>query len=372
MKILMLLTELAPGGAEKVVLELARGFRRRHHDVAVVSLKPEPPEQRRAVPDGLQECGAEIFYLNLSGFRLWRLLRLFSIYRKFRPDVVHAHLMHPNLLSRFLKLFFHIPLVNTIHIAERRSGKNLFFLADRLTRFLCDSYTAVSVAAARFQEDRCGLQPGSIRVIYNGSDPVEAAPKELMDSLRRDWNLDSCARIIGSVGRLDRQKGYDLFLNLLPRMEPFFPEGGTFGIVILGDGPEREKLLGLAEDVNRNHPRFRVVLPGYRRDAASLIGMFDVFVMPSRYEGYGLTLTEAFSAGVPAVCNSVDSLPELCSLVPDHSFLVDFRKDEPETIASVLLTAAQIPHFPGKTIMTTDAMCSAYLSCYASLLPSSR
>lgn len=66
------------GGAEKVVLELTRQLRRRAHDVTVVSLMPEPPEERRAIPEGLSACGAKVIYLNVVKKAPWRLLSLFQ------------------------------------------------------------------------------------------------------------------------------------------------------------------------------------------------------------------------------------------------------------------------------------------------------
>ena len=137
MKLLMILTELAPGGAEKVVLELTRQLRRRAHDVTVVSLMPEPPEERRAIPEGLSACGAKVIYLNVVKKAPWRLLSLFRVIREEKPDVIHSHLIHPNLLSRFVNLWTRKPLVNTVHIAERRPGKGLFFRLDGLTFYWC-------------------------------------------------------------------------------------------------------------------------------------------------------------------------------------------------------------------------------------------
>ena len=206
MKLLMILTELAPGGAEKVVLELTRQLRRCAHDVTVVSLMPEPPEERRAIPEGLSACGAKVIYLNVVKKAPWRLLSLFRVIREEKPDVIHSHLIHPNLLSRFVNLWTRKPLVNTVHIAERRPGKGLFFRLDGLTFSWCGACTAVSKAAARFHEKRCGLKENSIRVIYNGSDRVAPASAEQLRQLKKEWGLEPCRKIIGSgvlTGRKD-------------------------------------------------------------------------------------------------------------------------------------------------------------------------
>ncbi len=364
----MILTELAPGGAEKVVLELTRCLRRNSHDVTVVSLKSAPPSERRAIPDELSACGAKIIYLDVTKSAPWRLWSLRRVINQENPDVIHAHLMHPNLLSRVINRLTRKPLVNTIHIAERRTGKGLFFFLDRITFPWCNSCTAVSEAAARFHEQQCGLKSGSIAVVYNGSDSVPLASAEQLRDLKKEWGLDSCKKIIGSVGRLNYQKGYDLLLRVLPELSRQIPPGQNFGVVIIGDGPERQPLEEQAAELRKQCPNLKICLPGYRKDAASLIGLFDLFVMPSRYEGYGLALTEAVSAGVPVFCNRIDSLPELCAFIPEHSFLADFERDTSPELAAQIMTALTAPRYEGREITTNQQMYEAYLDIYNSLL----
>ena len=367
MKLMMILTELAHGGAEKVVLELVRRLRLHGHDVTVVSLMPEPPPEQRAIPDALFACGAKLVFLRLTRSTPWRVLSLYRVIRAENPDVIHSHLIHPNLLGRMVNVLTRKPLVNTIHIAERRSGKGLFFFLDRLTFPLCDVCTAVSNAAARFHERKCGLKENSIRVIYNGSDPVPQASPETIASLKREWEVDSCSKIIGLLGRLDPQKGFDRFLALLPYLARKLPPESKVGIVLIGDGPERERLRRQAAEAGAQCPNLCIRMPGYRKDAASLMSMFDLFAMPSRYEGYGLTLAEAFSAGIPVFCSTADSLPELCALVGDHFFTADFDRETPDAVAERLLTALSASRYEGRVIMTNGQMYQAYLALYESL-----
>ena len=362
----MILTELAPGGAEKVVLELTRQLRFHGHEVTVVSLKPSPPEGRRTVPDGLLACGAKIIFLDLDKLRLWRIFSLFRVIRRENPDIVHTHLIHPNLIGRIVNLLTRKPLVNSIHIAERRAGKEGFFLLDHLTFPLCDICTAVSSAAARFHEAKCGLKENSIRVVYNGSDPVPQASPEKIAELKREWGLDSCSKMIGLVGRLDPQKGFDRFFPLLPHLARKMPDE-HIGVVLIGDGPERERLASLAAEVEKQCPNVRIHPAGYRNDAASLMTMFDLFAMPSRYEGYGLSLAEAISAGVPVFCSTADSLPELCAWIPDHAFLADFDRETPDALAELLAKALSASRYKGMVIMSNEQMFEAYYSLYDSL-----
>ena len=94
--------------------------------------------------------------------------------------------------------------------------------------------------------------------------------------------------------------------------------------------------------------------------------MLDLFVMPSRYEGFGLTLTEALSFGIPALCSPADSLPELCAWSPENTLTADFMDPN---LTEVYRKALQLPKLPGKLFHSTGQMTSEYLSLYQEFLP---
>ena len=368
MKVLFVITGLFPGGAEKIVLELVRSLLKAGHQAVVVSLQKEPPAGIRTIVDQLEQLGIRPYFMNLSGPGIFRLFRLRRIIRSEAPDIVHTHLMHANLAARLIRLFCRFTLVNTIHIAERRSALKvrILFRLDRLSFRLADVCTAVSQAAARFHERRCALPEGSIRVIYNGSDPVRPKSPPDIAAMKQQWGLAHAAKVIGSIGRLDYQKGYDLFLMSLPSLVPLIPAGERWGILLIGDGPEREKLMKQAAEIEREYPSLHIVLPGYLPDASAWLPVMDLFVMPSRYEGFGLTLTEALSMGIPALCSQADSLPEICAFSPENTLTADFAKPE---LTDVYQKALQLPKRPGKTFQSTGQMTAEYIRLYCEILP---
>lgn len=357
MKILQILTELGPGGAERVVLDLSGELIAEGHSVSVISLK-SPPENK-TIPDSFRAMGIVPEYLHFDSPR--DFMRLFSLrakIKKFAPDIIHSHLVHPNLLARLASIGLGIPLVNSVHISERRSGQGLLFLLDRLTFPLCSICTAVSNASARFQEKKLGLPENTIRVVYNGVDPVPRPDAGLLRKRREEWEMTECSRIIGSIGRLDPQKGFDLFLRCFPALSKKVPHGEKWGVVILGEGAQRSELEALASAVPEN---IKVVLPGFFADARSMIWMFDCFVMPSRYEGYGLVLAEAMTTGVPAVVSPADSLPELCRLYPNGT-VVSFEngKNTAEAVVKAVLSSRSEPCL----ICSRKEMAERYLEIY--------
>ena len=361
--ILFIITGLYPGGAEKIVLELVRNLLRRGYSCTVVSLQKRPCGKEQTLVNALEEAGAEVIFLGVDLLHLWRLSALRKIVKDKKPSIIHSHLMHGNLAGRFAAWGSSIPLVNTIHIAEKRNcfKVKILFLLDRLTRRQCGVCTAVSPAAAHFHEKRCSMQEGSIRVILNGSDPVRQASAEESKAFREKYGLESVQKIIGSLGRLDPQKGYDLFLETAEELHELIPEDEHWGILLMGEGPERRKLEEIISRKAPVCPRLKFVLTGYLPDGRSFLGVPDLFVMPSRYEGFGLTLTEALSCGTPCLCSEADSLPGLCALSPENTLCAPFI---PGKMKEVYRKALSLPRTKGKVLHDCSAMTDEYLSLY--------
>ncbi len=360
MTIVQLTTELRPAGAEVVILNLVWGLVAAGHRVTVAALQPLPPAS--FVVDGLSDAGADVVSLGVTKRTPWRVRRLKALLSRLRPDVLHAHLFHANLVSRLAGGGFH-PLINTVHIAERRANKGWHFRLDRATLGRCDCQTAVSEAVRNFHAARLGVEPATIPVIYNGIEPPAPLSPEQRTARRKAWGVADCTRVIGSVGRLDWQKGYDRLLDTLEALGRRVPDGERWGLVIIGEGPQRPTLEALAAQAP---PNVTVSLPGFADDAPACPGAFDLFVMPSRYEGFGLTLVEAMAHGVPILAADVDSLPELLRHYPNGECL-DFATAAPDTIADRLVHLSSHPRHEPVVPFTTERMVSEYLHLYESV-----
>ena len=368
MRIMFVITELSPAGAEKIVSELAFSCRKAGDDCLVLALKPPPEKGFFSIVEKLERSGVTTRFLggNNTFANLFPLVAgIRKAVKAFSPDVIHAHLIHPSLLCRLACLFDGTPLINTLHIAERRKGKGLFFLLDALTAFRCDAYTAVSRAAAAFQEKKCHFPPGKLLVIPNGSDPVVPAPEGLVTEKKKLWGLAECDFLAGAAGRLDFQKGYDLFLESIPFLAPKLPPGRKLGFLFMGEGPLGDSLRKRAEELNAKYENIHIAFPGFQENASSLLVMLDLFLMPSRYEGYGLALAEAFSLGIPSLSSKADSLPEICECFPGH-FLY-FDPEDREKTAERFLEAVKLAKFEGGTIRSCETMAKEYRELYEKL-----
>jgi glycosyltransferase involved in cell wall biosynthesis len=154
-----------------------------------------------------------------------------------------------------------------------------------------DAHVACGERAARLVEGYVGLAHGSVISVPNGvpdRGPTVRSP-------RRGADL-----VVGSLGRLDHQKGYDVLLRALPMVPGVRVE-------VVGDGPEAASLRQQARTLGVSD---RFELAGWLDDPRPKLSHFDAFVLPSRFEGLPLAILEAMLAGLPVVASDVGSVAE--------------------------------------------------------------
>lgn len=368
MHIIQVITELEPAGAEKILSELSIELKNREYAVSVVTLQKLP--KNTAILNKLEINNIKTFSLNLTKRTPWRIFFLKGLLEAiigkddYQNVLIHSHLMHANLACRISKFMgLNAKLVNTIHIAEKRRSQKWLFVLDKLTVKYCDAYTAVSSAARDHHLKTLGTDRKHIKVINNGIIPPNTPSPAKIANLKKEWGFDNCTKIIGSLGRLTRQKGYDTFLDLLPNLTKIIPKNETWGIVILGEGEERKNLEAKIKNLPDN---ISVALPGFRSDASECAGAFDLFVMPSNYEGFGLVLLEAMSHGIPVLANNIDSLPELILNYPNGK-CINFKNKQ--TAAQSILEYITNPKISDyKVEYSKEKMVSEYISLYQEIL----
>jgi glycosyltransferase involved in cell wall biosynthesis len=242
----------------------------------------------------------------------WRVRREL---RRLRPDLVHTHLVHADVYGALGA--GGLPLVSTKHNDDRfRLGP--FRYVERALARRAKRVIAITEALRRFCVDRVGLPATKVEVVRYG-----------LDALPAPWGDDGevpvpeGARILLAVGRLARQKGLDVAVRALARIRQHEPAAV---LVVLGEGPERERLEALAGE--------GVYLPGRVGDVASWYRRAEVLVHPARWEGFGLALLEAMLAGRPVVATDVSSAPEIVA-GGETGLLV--ASDDPAALAEAAL-----------------------------------
>lgn len=307
-RVMLVTTGLGLGGAEVQVVQLARRLTERGWVVQVVSLI-EPG----GLADELREVGIPVASLQMRSPASLApgALRLVRLLWAWRPDVVHAHMFHANLLCRLVRPLAPIPvLICTAHSTyEAGSGvKNKREVtwrerAYRISDFLCDVTTQISEAGLRRYVAVGAVNPRKVRVVRNGIDTGTFSPSAgAREQLRRELGVERTFVWL-AVGRLAAPKDYPTLLRAVALLK-------DRGLVLLiaGEGQLRGDLENLAHALGVDG---QVSFLGVRRDMPRLMSAADAFVLSSVWEGSPLVVAEAMACELPVVATDVGGVPEL-------------------------------------------------------------
>ena len=317
----LLITELAPGGAEKAFVHLALGLDKTRFQPTVFLLSGRRQDQENSMAPVLRSHGVETVELGMkSVFDLPRVLtKLYGELKRRRPLLIQSFMFHANLIGRFAAKFAGVPLVcSGIRVAERDSKIRL--LVDYATRRFCDAWICVGESVAEFTRTVGRIQSNRVFSIPNGVQVCESAGKtqvvtagfgavkfkEERSNFTPPTPFGRRKRLI-AVGRLAQQKGLDwLLANMRNWLDS--EDAKEWELWVVGDGEERENLtqicrsLGLEDDV---------YFAGWRSDASELIAESEIFLLPSRWEGMPNALLEAAALGKPVLCADVEGVAEI-------------------------------------------------------------
>ena len=300
LRVLHLIDHMGAGGAQRVVLDLAES-RGPGIEMAIASLRSH------CLPEAASRMdGAGVVYRGL-GLTRWNpgIHRVRRWFREWRPDVVHSHLEVSNTVAVIASLFMgdtRPSLINHLHNDPHQKYSAGHRLAGRLLASHFDAHIVPSKTIAIAMEKAFGKRYRSMELIPYGINPawLEKGPTPRTAALR-----GGAKHVIGTVGRLVAQKSTRSLLQAIPRLLAAEP---SIRIIIVGDGPLMPELkaegkrLGIEKAVN---------FLGFSDDLASIYSALDVFVLPSRYEGFPISLLEVMAMGTPVVATSVMGITDV-------------------------------------------------------------
>jgi len=287
------------GGAERQVILLAKGLRRRGWRVSVVALSGAGGD---AAAD-LTASGILFVSLGmrkgLADPRGW--MRFNRWLRRESPDVVHAHLSHAAWLVRWSRLAAPLRVaIDTVHsCATGTLGRKLGY---RASDWLADRVTAVSHAAAVAHRSAAMVGESKLTVLPNGVDTNAWRPNaQVRQAARRELGLHQ-EFLWFAAGRLEPVKDYPALLRAMAKV----PEPAK--LMIAGAGPLQSELCRLTAQLGLER---RVRFLGFEPDIGNWMQAADGFVLSSRWEGLPMGLLEAAACALPAVATDVPGTSEV-------------------------------------------------------------
>lgn len=246
-----------------------------------------------------------------------KFFAIFSLCKKHRIDLIHAHLHKAIIAALTARFFMHVPVIVHEHgsIACRGFQYALYRVMLRLLWKKACLLVAVSKSAASLLTQYAGIPPANIRVVHNAVDTQQFAfDAATRKTVREQLGLSDGTCAIGYAGRLSYEKGPDLLLEAFGLLAPKHPD---CVLIYLGDGTTRNALEARAAELGIVE---RVRFLGFRENAAEMMHAFDIGCVPSRLEAFGITAVEMMSLGIPLVCSNVSGLAEIVS--DGHNALV--------------------------------------------------
>ncbi|MFP3889646.1 glycosyltransferase [uncultured Ralstonia sp.] len=317
------ITGLNRAGAELVCLSQVTYFASLGYRVGVIYLV-EGHDQ--LVPD-FEAAGAETVCLGMRSFYSLpqALLRCCRMLRKWRPRIVHSHMIHATILVSLIKWTLpRVKLVVTAH--SLHEGGRMLYLLQRLTRRAPDLATNVSEAATAAYVSHGLFNSRTAKCIPNGVDVNKFRLRE-----------DPHARTEGTftyvcVAQFRPEKNHRSLLAAFARTYAARPNSR---LLLLGEGPMLRECKALAHALGCAQA---VTFAGGNADVVAALHSADAFVLVSHYEGFGLAAAEAMAVGLPIVGADVPGLREV---IGSKGALV--APDDIDAISTAMLRCADTP-----------------------------
>jgi glycosyltransferase involved in cell wall biosynthesis len=352
MRIVYFIDHLRPDGTQQALRQIIEGLAKRGHEQDIVCLNNS---WDATLVDRLLNAHARVHLVKAWELATgYALLSLWRWLRHAQFDVAVTFLFHSDVLGRALA-----HAAGTPRIVSSLRARNIHYrawqrLLVRQTMRWADAVIINSAGIRDFAITHEDARLDSIVLIPNGVcidasyDPINHA------MLRASLGLVPERRLIGSVGRLTHQKGFDLLIDALARL----PEGEV-DLLIVGTGELESRLRDQASTLGVAR---RVHFAGYRRDVPLLLRMLDLYVHPARFEGMPNALLEAMAAGCPIVASAVDGNREL---IEDgvHGWLV--APGDASALAAAMQSALGEPAEARRRGSAAQRRAAAQFSCEA-------
>lgn len=356
-------------GAPRHLLTLLEGIDR-HKFVVSVICPPGP------LVSEIKKLKFPAFQIPMSGRADVNAINaIIKILKKYDPDIIHTHGQRAGLIGRTAAKNLPIKKVHTEHTYthEFRLGNPLLHWSHLRAMRMLDRWTdqviAVSNAVKKFMIEARLTKPNKIVMIYNGINPKGAKIIETdIEKFRQKFNLDKTDIVIGAVGSFNQAKDTSTLIHAFSRVAAKWSKAK---LVLIGSGPLKRDLTNLAKKLKLED---KIIFAGVVDNILPAMKTFNLFVLPSLSEAFGITLLEAMRVDVPIVASRVGGIPEIITNKL-NGILVEPK--QPKKLAAAILNLINDKRLQRKLVgnyqstlqkFTADKMVKQTETVYSSLL----
>ena len=247
-----------------------------------------------------------------------------KLIREIKPDIIHTRLSSAAGIAGFWKKYHGVPVVSTFD----KPAKAKYYVHSSW-------YISCAEWLKRYMVNVQGIDAERVTVIHNHADISKfSRDEEARCEFRKSLGLNDDDILFSGMGIYIHRKGFDVLIKAFAKVCDSYGGGKNLRLALIGGSGEegmREKYLTLANELG-----VKIILPdGFVDDVRKWLWASDIFVMPSRAEGFSIALLEGLASGLPAVVSDIEPFTEIISPERDNGLVA--KKDDPESFAAMML-----------------------------------
>ena len=304
-KVLQLISSIGFFGAENVIAELVTELAASEFEPIIGVIRNLKNPHLELIDFARKNNIESVIFEAQRQFDLQAIASIRNFIKGNNVDIVQTHGYKSNFYAIFAALFENVHLLATCHpwIKTSRRGK-AYAKIDKLLLKKFSRIVAISDQVKKEILD-AGIPDNKISIIDNGINLHRFEEQFDTKEIRKQFGIPLESQVIGTVGRLDLEKGHHILLEAAKIVIQKNPS--TF-FVIVGDGYLKNDLTSRAEELKiEDH----ILLPGTLKEIPKILSVFDIFVLPSLTEGLPMALLEAMAAKKPVIASRVGAIPKV-------------------------------------------------------------
>jgi glycosyltransferase involved in cell wall biosynthesis len=305
---LFVVDNLQFGGGERVFSQIINGLNPDKYKIFLASLP------NGAFYEAITNRHVKFLPLDFSKrFNPSLFFQLKKIIRTNKIQIVHGQGTRAEFYARIAnKIAGTSKYVSTIAMPVEgfdieRARKWFYRFFDWISEKFVDRFIVVSDSLKNKMIIDRGINPEKVVRIYNGIEPDQYSPKNSEKSrpeVRNKFNINDTSLVIGAIGRLVWQKGFEYLIQAIPDVIKVYPK---VKFLIVGDGPLKAKLEALSMELG---VKDKIIFTGFRTDIKEILSALDILVIPSLKEGFPLITLEGMAMAKPIVATRIHGIEE--------------------------------------------------------------
>ena len=304
-KVLQLISSIGFFGAENVLAELALELAITDFQPIIGVIKNQKNPHLELVDFARKNDIESAIFEAQRQFDLKAITSIRNFIKGNNIDIVQTHGYKSNFYALFAALFENVNLLATCHPWIKTSPRGKAYA--KIDKLLLKKFSRIVAISDQVKKEilDAGIPDNKILIVDNGINLHRFEEQFDTNEIRKQFGIPLTSQVIGTVGRLNVEKGHHI---LLEAAKIVIQKDPSAFFVIVGDGYLKKDLSRKAEELAiEDH----LLLPGILKEIPKILSVFDIFVLPSLTEGLPMALLEAMAAKKPIIASEVGAIPKV-------------------------------------------------------------